>query len=87
MLEEFRGQKILNNQEISMCHQHIFDCLRRLVTFSLPSASEFHDRIFPSSFEPITSASNSKIYVLIYRLFGFDMAEKIKRCKETLLRK
>ena len=87
MLEEFRTKKVLNNQEISSCHQQIFDCLRMLAKSKLALAVEFHDRIFPNAFEPIANGANSQTYVRVYRIFGFEMAEKTKRLIETFLRK
>ena len=87
MLEEFRIKKIFNSHEINVCHQQIFDRLRQLAISDLPLAVEFHDRIFPFTFQPIANGSNSRIYTCVYQIFGFEKAEKIKRWREILLRK
>lgn len=79
MLQEFEERGVLNNQEVKICLQQIFDSLRILAKSDLSYAIELHSRIYPKTFKPDVNATNSQLYIHLYKLFGFHLAEKTKR--------
>lgn len=79
MLQEFKERGVLTNQEVKICLQQIFDSLRILAKSDLTYAIKLHSRIYPKTFQPAVNATNSQLYIHAYKLFGFRLAEKIKK--------
>ena len=58
--------------------QKIFTAIRTLSPHNTKKALYFYKKNFDKSFTPKVDSSNTKPYIIVYQLFGFKIAEKIK---------
>ena len=79
-------EKIITDEQ-QFC-QAIFDQIRTLAKFNRKEAMNFYERVFENkSFKPTSNAVNSKLYIVVFNLFGFQVAETIKNLVAYLLEK
>ena len=58
--------------------QVLFDSIRILYQYNTKKALEIFNRYIPTNFIPRISSATSKKYVIIYQVFGFNLAEKLR---------
>lgn len=80
MLTEFQDGVAINDDLKTELYQSFFDKLRSLAKYDLNAAVCFFNRILkPRKFSPKHSDAHSVVYVLLFRIFGFHRAERMKR--------
>lgn len=66
-------------KESAFFYQAFFDVLHICFPYLQDRTSALHDRFIRKRFTPKTSAACSSKFLLLYRIFGFSDAEKIKK--------
>ena len=80
MLTAFIENSAMNDHQKSELCQSFFDKLRILAKHDLSAAlNHFHRVLKPISFTPRPSETTTATYILLFRILGFDGAERIKR--------
>lgn len=69
----------INESKYEDYYQILFDSLRKLAQYDLSGAVQRFKKHFPPQYFPKKSGATSGIYVLCFKLFGFELSEKIKR--------
>lgn len=65
--------------EVSDAHyQILFETIRMLYPYSPTAANDFYLKYIPRDFSPEQNQTNGRLYLLIFKVFGFNLAEKIK---------
>ena len=86
MISFFRTSKALNEIEMNQCHEKLFDFLRILAKHDFDAAVTIYNEVFkPIDFKPTATKSNSKVYLIFFRIFGFAAAERLKKLLDGLL--
>ena len=60
-------------------HQLLFDAIRFLYPHNPTLAKHFYRQNLPSNFKPQLSATTSASYLLLFKIFGFNATEKIRK--------
>ncbi|MFN3917692.1 MAG: glycosyltransferase family 2 protein [Flavobacteriales bacterium] len=60
-------------------YQILFDQIRSLANYDLTLAVELYRKEIPDYFIPQVSETTTKNYIRLFRLFGFEKAEKLKK--------
>lgn len=76
MLDYLRASGIVT--DLQPYAQFLFDSIRVLYYHDPRAALELHDRLLPKDFVPGPSRTTRKSYLLVHRLFGFRVAQRIK---------
>lgn len=58
--------------------QVLFDSLRTYYPFNPDDAVELHRELFPNGFDPARSTATGRGYLLLHKLFGFSMANRLR---------
>lgn len=86
ILRYLRKADLLTTERTQAAYQAIFDTLRTLYEYDVKAAARL-SREIPKTFSP---TATSKTYLMLYKLFGFERAERIraaqKRAKSSLTR-
>lgn len=80
MLAKFQDCVAIEDELTTELYQSFFDKLRSLAKYDLSAAQDFFDRILkPVKFCPKQSNANSAVYILLFRLLGFQGVERAKQ--------
>jgi len=60
-------------------YQVLFDSIRTLFPYAPERAEQLHQRYIPKNFRPGISPATGKGYLLLHRLFGFVLANRIRQ--------
>lgn len=84
ILEWMESNKIsIGNEE----YQAVFDAIRMSSAYNFSNALNSYKTLIPKSFTPSLSKVTSKLYVLCYQIFGFEISEKLWILKNKFLLK
>lgn len=79
MLKAFNRMEHRDEKTIEHCYQAIFDRIRTLAVFDLDAACKKYKQIIaPTRFIPSQNQTNSKVYIMLFRVIGFAGAENIR---------
>ncbi len=58
--------------------QSFFSTIRTLYPYNPKLAKSYYIEFFSHKFHPKISSNNSRFYVFLFKIFGFDNTERIK---------
>ena len=76
ILQHVRDHQLTANERPYL--QVLFDSIRTLYPYDRKAALEFHQRLIPADFVPTTSLATGNGYLLLHRLLGFDLANRLR---------
>ncbi len=68
-----------DRRDLRPFHQVLFDDIRTLYLHAPEKAIELYDRMIPKDFQPQRSTATGAIYLLLHRLFGFKLANRLRQ--------
>ncbi len=87
MIPYFRRLNLLSGDELEICYRHVFNMIRILGKTDPVEALDFFEQILSRvEFRPEIDEINSKTYVYIYGILGFQRAESIRRWLKKYLK-
>jgi glycosyltransferase involved in cell wall biosynthesis len=85
MRRSFEELHVLDKLSFIQCQQSIFDRIRILARYDRHEAIALYNRhLKPYKFHPLPSENNGKIYLVLFHLVGFALAERIKELTSKL---
>ena len=68
-----------DRRDLRPFHQVLFDDIRTLYLHSPEKAIELYERAIPKEFVPMRSTATGGTYLLLHRLLGFKLANRVRR--------
>jgi len=77
MWEFLKQENLLTKTREQGLKQIVFDCIRILYSTNPVKALELYKTFIQGKFKPVTSWATSKLYIFVYSLLGFRLAQKL----------
>jgi glycosyltransferase involved in cell wall biosynthesis len=76
--EYLKTASIINTHLLKVLKINVFDSIRILYSENNEAGVELYNKHVKQNFKPIVSQSTSILYLMLYKLVGFKMAQKIR---------
>lgn len=77
-----KEKKEYSSHNLEFYQRVIFNLIRQISSYDIRLAKELKEKYIPPSFEPLSRNGKKGIYFYLYKIFGFELSEKLYRFKK-----